>query len=156
MMNRGVSIRYGDVAPEAKENFVPTASESQFDTLAQLQQYNLNFPNYANPCEKYSVVLDGTASAFPSVPEQANLGLWSERISNDKGFFVDENGEKEPIVLTLTSEGQYSSQGFTFTFDTYNQIYPTHINIKWFRDADGTMEELSPNGGVDFYPDNAF
>ena len=156
MMNKGVAIRYGDVAPEAKENFVPTASESEFDTLEQLQQYNLNFPNYANPCELYSVVLDGTATAFPSVPEQANLGLWSERISNDKGIFVDENGKEEPIVLTLRSEGQYSSQGFTFTFDTYNQIYPTHINIKWFRYAGGTMEELSPDGGVDFSPDNAF
>lgn len=150
MTNSGVSIRYGDVAPEAKENFVPTASESEFDTLSQLQQYNLNFPNYANPCELYSVVLDGTAQAFPSVPEQANLGLWSEQISNDDGTFT------EPIVLTLTSEGQYSSQGFTFTFDTYNQIYPTLINIKWFRYADGTMEELSPDGGVNFYPDNAF
>lgn len=149
MNNKGVAIRYGDVAPEAKENFVPTASESQFNTLAQLQQYNLNFPNYANPCEKYSVVLDGTATAFPSVPEQANLGLWSEQISNDDGTFT------EPIVLTLTSEGQYSSQGLTFTFDTYNQIYPTHINIKWFRYAEGTMEELSPEGGVNFYPDNA-
>ena len=73
MNNRGVAIRYGDVAPEAKENFVPTASESEFDTLAQLQQYNLNFPNYANPCELYQTVLDGTATAFPSVPEQANF-----------------------------------------------------------------------------------
>ena len=150
MTNSGVSIRYGDVAPEAKENFMPTASESKFDTLAQLQQYNLNFPNYANPCELYQTVLDGTASAFPSVPEQANLGLWSEQLSNDDGTFT------EPIVLTLTSEGQYSSQGLTFTFDTYNQIYPTHINIKWFRYAEGTMTELSPNGGVNFYPDNAF
>ena len=156
MINKGVAIRYGDVAPEAKENFVPTASESEFDTLAQLQQYNLNFPNYANPCELYSVVLDGTATAFPSVPEQANFGLWSERISNNEGIFVDENGNEEPIVLTLTSEGQYTSQGLTFTFDTYNQIYPTHINIKWFRYAQGTMTELSPDGGVDFYPDNAF
>ena len=109
MNNKGVAIRYGDVAPEAKENFVPTASESEFDTLAQLQQYNLNFPNYANPCELYSVVLDGTAQAFPSVPENANLGLWSEQISNDDGTFT------EPIVLTLTSEGNYSSSGFTFT-----------------------------------------
>ena len=156
MNNKGVAIRYGDVAPEAKENFVPTASESQFDTLAQLQQYNINFPNYANPCELYSVVLDGTASAFPSVPEQANLGLWSERISNDNGLFIAENGNEDPIVLTLTSDGQYSSQGLTFTFDTYNQIYPTHINIKWFRYAGGTMTELSPDGGVNFYPDNAF
>ena len=150
MMNSGVSIRYGDVAPEAKENFYPTASESEFNTLAQLQQYNLNFPNYANPCELYSVVLDGTATAFPSVPKNANLGLWSDQLSNDDGTFTN------PIVLTLTSDGQYSSQGLTFTFDTYNQIYPTHINIKWFRYAQGTMEELSPKDGVDFYPDNAF
>lgn len=150
MNSRGVAIRYGDVAPEAKENFKPEASEQKFDTLSQLQQYNLNFPNYANPCELYQTVLDGTATAFPSVPEQANLGLWSEQISNDDGTFT------EPIVLTLTSEGQYSSQGLTFTFDTYNQIYPTHINIKWFRYAEGTMTALSPNGGVDFYPDNAF
>ena len=150
MNSRGVAIRYGDVAPEAKENFVPTASESRFDTLAQLQQYNLDFPNYANPCELYQTVLDGTATAFPSVPEQAKLGLWSRQLSKDDGTFT------KPIVLTLTSEGQYSSQGLTFTFDTYNQIHPTHINIKWFRYAEGTMTELSPSGGVDFYPDNAF
>ena len=155
MNNKGVAIKYVDVAPEAKENFVPTASESEFDTLAQLQQYNLNFPNYANPCELYQTVLDGTAQAFPSIPEQANLGLWSERISNDKGFFVDENGEKEPIVLTLTSEGQYSSQGFTFTFDTYNQIYPTHINIKWYRNGQLIVDD-GKSMNIDFYPDNAF
>ena len=66
MINKGVAIRYGDVAPEAKENFRPTSNSSKFNTLAQLQQYNLNFPNYANPCELYQTVLDGTASAFPS------------------------------------------------------------------------------------------
>lgn len=155
MTNSGVSIRYGDVAPESKENFVPTASESKFDTLAQLQQYNLDFPNYANPCELYQTVLDGTASAFPSVPKQANLGLWSERISNDKGFFVDENGEKEPIVLILTSDGQYSSQGLTLTFDTYNQIYPTHINIKWYRNGQLIVDD-GKSMNIDFHPDNAF
>ena len=149
MNNKGVAIRYGDVAPEAKENFVPTASESEFNTLSQLQQYNLNFPNYANPCELYSVVLDGTAQAFPSMPENANLGLWSEQISNDDGTFT------EPIVLTLTSEGQYSSQGFTFTFDTYNQIYPTHINIKWYRNGQLIVDD-GKSMNIDFYPDNAF
>ena len=149
MMNKGVAIRYGDVAPEAKENFYPESASSKFNTLAQLQQYNLNFPNYANPCELYSVVLDGTATAFPSVPENANLGLWSEQISNDDGTFT------EPIVLTLTSEGQYSSQGFTFTFDTYNQIYPTHIKIKWYRNEQLIVDD-GKSMNIDFYPDNAF
>ena len=146
MMNRGVAIRYGDIAPEAKENFVPTASKSEFDTLAQLQQYNLNFPNYANPCELYQTVLDGTATAFPSVPENANLGLWSEQISNDNGTFT------EPIVLTLTSEGNYSSSGFTFTFDKYSNIFATHINIHWYRISG---EEIIDLGEENFYPDNA-
>ena len=157
MINKGVAIRYGDVAPEAKENFVPSVNDkAKFVNLSQLQQYNLNFPNYANPCELYSVVLDGTATAFPSVPENANLGLWSERISNDKGLFVDDEGNAEPIVLTLTSEGQYSSQGFTFTFDTYNQIYPTHINIKWYRNGEIIRDENEEPQNKDFYPDNAF
>ena len=147
MNNKGVAIKYGDVAPEAKENFVPTASESEFDTLAQLQQYNLNFPNYANPCELYSVVLDGTASAFPSIPEQANLGLWSEQLSNDDGTFT------EPIVLELESVGQYSSQGLTLTFDTYNGIFATRLNIKWLRITDEGIETLAEQ---EFTPDNAF
>ena len=156
MNNKGVAIRYGDVAPEAKENFYPSVNDkADFVNLSQLQQYNLNFPNYANPCELYSVVLDGTASAFPSVPEQANLGLWSERITNDNGLFVDENGNEDPIVLTLTSEGQYSSQGLTFTFDTYNQIYPTHIKIKWYRNGQLIVDD-GKSMNIDFYPDNAF
>ena len=147
MMNKGVAIRYGDVAPEAKESFVPTASESEFDTLSQLQQYNLNFPNYANPCELYSVVLDGTATAFPSVPENANLGLWSEQLSNDDGTFT------EPIVLELESAGQYSSQGLTLTFDTYNGIYATRLSIKWLRITDEGITTLAEQ---EFTPDNAF
>ena len=147
MMNKGVAIQYGDVAPEAKENFVPTASESEFDTLAQLQQYNLNFPNYANPCELYQTVLDGTAQAFPSAPDDANMGLWSEQLSNDDGTFT------EPIVLEFESAGQYSSQGLTLTFDTYNNIYATRLNIKWLRITDEGITTLADK---DFTPDNAF
>lgn len=147
MNNRGVSIRYGDVAPEAKENFIPSASESKFNTLAQLQQYNLNFPNYANPCELYQTVLDGTATAFPSVPEQANLGLWSEQISNDDGTFT------KPIVLELESVGQYSSQGLTLTFDTYNGIYAIRVGIKWLRITD---EGITTIDEKEFTPTSAF
>ena len=147
MMNSGVAIRYGDVAPEAKENFKPTSDSAKFDTLAQLQRYNLNFPNYANPCELYQTVLDGTATAFPSVPENANIGLWSKQISNDDGTFT------EPIVLELQSVGQYSSQGLTLTFDTYNGIFATRVGIKWLRITDGGIETLAEQ---EFTPDNAF
>jgi hypothetical protein len=146
MMNKGVAIRYGDVAPEAKENFAPSASESQFDTLDQLQQYNLDFPNFANPCELYSVVLDGEAVAFPSDTENKNFGLWSEQISKDNGTF------ETPIVLTLQSVGQYSSQGLTLTFDTQNGIYANRIKITWSRVVDGSETVLSEK---EFAPNNA-
>ena len=147
----GVAIKYGDFAPDAKENFDIAVSDAEtFFDKTQLQQYNVKFPNYGNPCELYSVVLDGTAEAFPSVPQESNLGLWSAQVSEQNGTFA------EPVVLTLTSRGQYTSQGLTFTFDTYNDIYPTNINIRWFRDAEGTLTELSPEGGIDFTPDNAF
>lgn len=142
MKNNGVTILYKEISPQAKENFTPASNESQFDTLAQLQKYNLAFPNYANPCELYSVILDGKAQPFPIMPESANLGLWSKQLSDDRGEFAN------PVVLTLTSDAQYSSQGLTFTFDTHNKIYPRHINIHWYRNSIDLGEK-------DFYPDSA-
>ena len=144
---KGVAIQYGDVAPGAKENFEPEASESKYNTLSQLKQYNLKTTNYANPCELYQTMLDGTATAFPSMPENANLGLWSNQISNDDGTFA------EPIVLELESVGQYSSQGLTLTFDTYNGIYATRLGIKWLRITDEGITTLDEK---EYNPDNAF
>ena len=149
MTSKGVVITYGDIAPEAKENFVATSNESKFDTLSQLQKYNLNFPNYLNPCDKYSVVLDGLAEAFPSSPELVNIGMWSNARSDQQGAF------NTPIVLELNSDGQYSSQGFTFTFDTQNDVYPTRVKIQWYRVTESGLvglaeKEFFPNSSVYF------
>lgn len=142
MNTKGVAIGYGDFAPEAKENFVPTASESEFNTLEQLQKYNLNFPNYANPCEQYNCLLDGSAKVPPE-NQTGNIGLWSTSLSDENGDF------KTPIVLTLTSTSNHTSVGLTFTFDVYNDTYPTNMNIKWYRG-----EQLLKEG--DFNPNSAF
>ena len=148
-MNRGVAISYGDVAPGAKENFIASANETEFDSLKQFNQYNLNFPNYANPCEYCMVALDGTAVALPSYTDNVNVGLWSKSLSRADGTF------QTPIVLTLQSVGQYSSQGLTFTFDTYNGIYATRMKIEWFMvtENEGTQvdsAEFTPNGTMYF------
>ena len=153
MTNLGTSIKYGDFAPGAKQSFEPFSSQDKFGTVSQLKQDNVIFPNYANPCELYQTALDGTATAFPSNPKNTNLGLWSGIISNDDGLFVDKNGDENPIVLTLTSEGQYSSQGLTFTFDTFNGIFANNINIEWFRVIDGIETKIDAK---DFKPDSAF
>ena len=74
-MSTGVKIKYGDVAPEAKENFIPSAADkADFVDLAQLNQYNLRVGNYANPCELYQTILDGSQEAFPNSPEEKNMG----------------------------------------------------------------------------------
>ena len=136
MATNGVSIYYGDIAPGAKENFVPTASESEFDTLSQLQQYNINFPNYANPCELYSVVLDGTAQAFPSVPGQANLGLWSERLSYENGNFESVEIKTKKYVVTGAGTfdntcGYVEINGTKYTSSFSVEVdYGTQVTIK--------------------------
>ena len=142
MKNKGVTIIYGDVAPGAKEDFAPTSSESKFDTLWQLQNNKLGVENYANPCEKYQTILDGTAEALPSDVENATVGLWSENLSEEDGYFAG------PIVHSLKSSGQYTSQGLTFTFDTLNDIYCTELNIEWKRNGVKLHEE-------EFFPDSA-
>ena len=139
-MRNGVAIAYGDIAPEAKENFTPTASEKEsFVNLSDLQQYNMVFENYANPCELYQTVLDGSMKPLKENP--TNMGLWSVQISDENGSF------ETPITLTLTSEGQYSSLGLTLKFDEYNNIFCNSLNIKWYRD-----NEIISN--MDFTPDN--
>lgn len=128
-MSKGVSISYGDIAPEAKENFEVLASESAFGNKYKenLQKYNMKLYNYASPCEQYQTILDGTAVAFPSNSDTANIGLWSEQLSKVDGTF------ETPIIVTLESAGQYSSQGFTLTFDTFNGIYAKSVQIQWLR-----------------------
>lgn len=146
-MANGVEIAYGDIAPDAKENFDVEVSENQFDTIGNLQKYNMHLYNYANPCELYQALLDGTAKALPSNPKTANIGLWSKQLSNDDGTFT------EPIEITLTSNGQYSSQGFGLTFDKFNNIYATNLNIKWYRITDSGQELLFD---IDFVPTSSF
>lgn len=149
-MSRGVSITYGDVAPEAKENFEPSSDANLYDTLDNLKRYNMPLFNYVNPCEQYQTVLDGSGVAIPSEPATANIGFWSRQITNSSGYF----NAHRPISLTLESQGQYSSQGFTFMFDKFNNIFPTKLSIQWYRITDEGIEDLT--GEVIYRPTSPF
>lgn len=145
-----VSITYGDIAPEAKENFMASvADKADFVDLTQLQQYNFEVANYANPCELYQTVLDGNMKVFPQNPENANMGLWSNSISDNNGMF------STPIVLTLQSEGQYSSIGLTLTFDTDNNIFCNSLNIKWYRDNTLLADKNFTPDTAEYFCENA-
>lgn len=146
-MTRGVAISYGDVAIGAKESFSYTPSESQFSVgyIEQLKQYNMQLYNYANPCEKYQTLLDGSQIAFPSKTVTANVGLWSVQLSRDDCTFAT------PITLTLENSGQYSSQGFTFTFDKFNDIHPAKMTIQWYRGNTALTDPIEYNPTSGFY-----
>lgn len=129
----GVAISYGDIAVGAKEAFAPSAQgQADFSKIEQLKAYNLIFPSYANPCEGYSLLLDGEAVAFPENTQNENLGVWTSEISDSDGTIN--------MLLTLQSEELYTSQGFTVTFDEANGIYCTDMEIAWYKVLDG--EEL--------------
>lgn len=137
---KNLTIKYGDVAVGARENFslssLDSAPFTNFDNLKQ----NIDFPNYTNPCELYSTALDGSCLLLPE--NSANVGWWSDQISGEDGTF------ETPIEMVAVANGLYSSEGLTFTFDEVNGIYPNHINIRWY----GGEEMLSE---MDFSPNSA-
>lgn len=140
-MTKGVSIHYGNFAPEAKENFaLGSGEEAWFVDLAQMQQYNLDVPNYANPCESYNTLLDGSAEPFPTqydlTYESYNLGFISDRVS-----LISPSNFYPTLSLVFSASGQYTSDGITLTFDKYNNIYPRTVTITWFRDATQLMQK---------------
>lgn len=139
----GLKIKYGNVAPGAKEDFVPSSSQvADFANLEELRQEGLAFRNIQNPCELYSTLLDGSVTAFPNNDREQPLGLWSKDVSNADGSFT------APIVLTLQADANYTSPGFTFTFDTDTNTFCTRLGIKWYRDDEIVAE-------CEYEPDNA-
>ena len=142
---RGIKINYGGVAVGAKENFVPTTTDkADFANINDLMQESTSFVNYGNPCDLYSVALDGNTVGIPQDTESANIGWWSQQISDENGAFAN------PIVLTLSaSDSHYNSSGISLTFDTYNNVYSTSLNVKWYNN-DTLLADS------DFSPDSAF
>lgn len=133
-------IKYGNFAPEAKENFSIDASETEFDSLSQLNEYNLAVQNYANPCEEYQTILDGCQTGIPYDIE--NIGFWSQSISGEDGSF------SSPITLVMKSERYFTSQSISFVFDKDNGIFCNHLLVSWFKDDVVLLER-------EYFPDSS-
>ena len=63
-------VSYADVAVGAKENFAPSATGQTSNSTPALLQ-GQQTPMYANPCEIYSVLLDGSLMVPPDDPKYA-------------------------------------------------------------------------------------
>ena len=141
---KGIRIEYGDVAVGAKESFVPSATDkADFVDLSEFNTALTPPVNYGNPCDLYSVILDGSSVPVPEVPTTADLGWWSEHISDDNGVFGT------PITLTLTSDQYFTSSGITLDFDTHNGIFANAVSVQWYR-GDELIHEKQ------YIPDSAY
>lgn len=123
----GVLVTYGGFAINSDKTFsVDAEHKESFVKEQTLLDRNLTYKNIGNPCELYSVVLDGSVSAFPENPETENLGYWSNILSDDDGFF------KSPIVIDFVGTEKISSAGISVAFDSQKGIFPTDVTISWF------------------------
>lgn len=137
-----VRIEYSDIAVGAKENFQPYSDdESIFSDINQIKE-DINFANYGNPAEMFSVILDGSVAPFPSVKTGEEVfGFISEDVA-------DENGYLYTVIDLKSQDGEsFSSSGITLKFDTDKGIYPEHILVEWRSEGVGDS--------VFFYPDDA-
>lgn len=123
----GVFVKYGGIAINSDKSFnVQTNNKEDFVKEQSILDRRLQYKNIGNPCELYSVILDGSVSAFPKNIDTENLGYWSNSISNENGFF------EEPIIIEFVSEENISSAGITIAFDVQKEIFPTDVKIWWY------------------------
>jgi hypothetical protein len=141
MKEKGVSIYYGAIAPNAKENFIASSSEKEsFVDLSEFNQSGLVYGNYKNPCELNSFVLDGSCEVVPKDTSSVDLGLWSVQISQEDGYFPS------PVVVEFNANSFYSSQGITLTFDEDGFVFAKSLKIGWYNNESLIAEEyFSPD-----------
>lgn len=145
-----ITIQYGDIALGAKEHLAAqTTDKLSFVDLTELNQYNLKVENYANPCELYQALLDG--SQIPL--DGGRKGYWSNSVSGSDGAFEND------VVITFTADNEkyFTSSGVNLIFDTYNNIYATELTVTWYRDNEvlSFAEDGNTVTEKTFYPDSS-
>ena len=126
--NDMIKVEYGAIESGAKKEFNPELLNcSAISKAEDLKQEDLEFKNFCNPCEKYSVLLDGSRLPIPDDISVENIGVWSEYASNNLGVF-----ETAIPLVRLTSSEPFSTEGLTLKFDTRNNVYPTEISVSWY------------------------
>lgn len=148
-MARQITITHGNVTPNAKESFEYDSNSLMYDSLERLKQYNAGTINYADPTSKYQTILDGNAKLLPDNRTDERVGLLSILQTNVSGTFTS------PVTLTFESGKIYSSNGFTLTFDTHNDIYCNNLKIQWYLVTSEAIKlvdeaEFQPNSAVYF------
>ena len=126
-MSNGVLLKYKGVAIGSDESFRvddESTPPAPFVDYAQMFSDSSNIPNYGNPCEPYSVVLEGLSVPIPDEPEKAQMRYWSNEL----------NGDISTVNFQIVADALFSSAGISINFETVRDIFPTTVGISWYRD----------------------
>ena len=144
-----INIEYQDIALNAKNDLTVTCNDKQsFSNLNLLKQTNVKYKKFAT-LEHNFWKLDGTFENFPDNPEQENIALWSEQMSDENGEFAT------PIEIILSFENYESAVGLTFKFSTITDDYVKNINVKWYQDDTLLSNKDYELTSADFFCENS-
>lgn len=136
-----IRVDYGDIAVGAKEDMNYTVTNNSDYCVPNIFKKSGKALNYAFLGEPYAVALDGSLNIIPS--DYSNVfPLISSELSGEDGTFTN------PVVLTATTDKQYSSIGITIVFDTYTNNHSRNIHVAWYKDGAVLFES-------DYQPDSA-
>lgn len=149
----GIKIFY-DTSPlglreslEADSN----VAENNLSDAENLVRQPIRDKTFGNPCEEYSVILDGETSAIPNKESEAwfNFGFFGEQKTDENGVFPAEER------VFLRSSKTISIEGLTIHFDEANEIYPTEIIVDFLNSEEVISSNyLYPDSPVLFIPTN--
>ncbi len=134
-----VLVKYTDIALGAKEAFnISVDNKLPVSDVDLIKTEGATFKRYDIPFDLNSMILDGETEFLPE-EGLAEIGYISDQLSNENGDF------ESPIVFEFSANETFASAGITLVFDEKKNIYPAHINIKWYN-GNTLLDE------ADFYP----
>jgi hypothetical protein len=144
----GMEVLYVDIAPSARLNSTVVCIDKQsFVDLTQMQKDDLEsniIPQYGTLEHNY-YALDGNFGMLPAITTGITFGYWSNQVSGADGVFG------MPIVMEVTFNNQYTSQGISLEFNKYQNNYCNHLNIKWYNGATLLANQDFNPTGYEYY-----
>lgn len=144
-----IKLIYRDIPVGIEGNITSTANlQKTFSKINDIDKTETDIKNYGTLAGN-NWSLSSNVKILPDSVANVDIGYWSNTISNSDGTF-----ETNPII-TRVYTGSFTSTGLTIQFDTYNNVFPTDVNIKWYRDSTLLDDKnFTPTSATFFFQNN--
>lgn len=139
-MTTRAELEYGLVDVTAKEDATLSVNtQKSWTNIYQMHTEDKEYGKYTT-FEGGGFVLDGTVDFFPDTPASAQLGWWSNTLSDANGAFAT------PPTLTVQFSTIHTSGGVTLWFSVPTLDWASEVTITWYDASGATMDTKT------FYP----